>query len=258
MTKTTKTRTRAVAKTQSRARSGAAQAVPTTMLQLLQAAVTSPDVSVEKMRDLFELSRSVELDNDKREFHARMAQLQAEIAPIAADAANPQTHSKYASYVALDRALRPHYTRHGFSVRFDSEPSAKGEMYTRVLCIVSYGAYEQISGVDMPISTKGAKGGDVMTLIHASQSTISYGRRSALGMAFNLAVEKDDDGNAATIRTVTASQIAQLVEESEGRDTSALFTAKGITDWSELPQAEFNKTMAWMKAKKETTREQAS
>ena len=49
----------------------------------------------------------------------------------------------------------------------------------------------------MPADGKGAKGGDVMSRTHAAASAISYGMRYLLVMAFNLAIDRDDDGNAA-------------------------------------------------------------
>jgi hypothetical protein len=49
----------------------------------------------------------------------------------------------------------------------------------------------------MPVDGKGARGGDVMTKTHAMGSGISYGMRYLLRMIFNLAIDQDDDGNAA-------------------------------------------------------------
>jgi hypothetical protein len=51
--------------------------------------------------------------------------------------------------------------------------------------------------IDMPIDTKGARGGDVMTRTHATGSAFSYGKRYLLIGMFNLAIGDDDDGNAA-------------------------------------------------------------
>ena len=46
-------------------------------------------------------------DEAEQAFNEAMTRAQAEMRPVARDANNPQTRSKYASYVALDRALRP-------------------------------------------------------------------------------------------------------------------------------------------------------
>jgi hypothetical protein len=38
----------------------------------------------------------------------------------------------------------------------------------------------------------------MMTLTHATASATQYGKRYSLGMAFNISIDKDDDGNAAS------------------------------------------------------------
>jgi hypothetical protein len=49
----------------------------------------------------------------------------------------------------------------------------------------------------MPIDTKGARGGDVMTRTHATGSAYTYGKRYLLIGMFNLSIDDDDDGNSA-------------------------------------------------------------
>jgi hypothetical protein len=53
----------------------------------------------------------------------------------------------------------------------------------------------------MPIDTKGARGGDVMTRTHATGSAYTYGKRYLLIGMFNLAIGDDDDGNTAGRRS---------------------------------------------------------
>src|SRR4029079_17827861 len=69
--------------------------------------------------------------------------------------------------------------------------------WVRVLCYVTHNAgHSRTYHVDMPADGKGAKGGDVMTLTHASGAALSYGMRYLLKMVWNIAVGEDDrDGN---------------------------------------------------------------
>ncbi|MCC7186767.1 MAG: ERF family protein, partial [Acidobacteria bacterium] len=129
-------------------------------------------------------------------FNAAMSAAQSEMRSVAADATNPQTHSRYASYEALDRALRPLYTKHGFGLSFNTEDAAPD--YVRVVCYVSHlGGHTRPYRVDMPADGKGAKGGDVMTKTHAVGAAMSYGARYLLKLIWNVAVgEGDKDGNA--------------------------------------------------------------
>jgi hypothetical protein len=120
--------------------------------------------------------------------------------PVAADASNPQTKSKYASYAALDSVLRPIYTKHGFGLSFDTGEGAPTG-WVRVLCYVTHaGGHARTYHADMPADGKGAKGGDVMTITHAVGAAMSYGMRYLLKMIFNVAVGEDDrDGNAVQV-----------------------------------------------------------
>lgn len=60
---------------------------------------------------------------------------QAAMRPVATDMENSQTKSRYASYAALDRVLRPIYTNAGFSLTFNTAPGAP-EAHVRVTCTV--------------------------------------------------------------------------------------------------------------------------
>jgi hypothetical protein len=126
-----------------------------------------------------------------------MAAAQAEMEPIRFDSSNDQTRSRYASYAALDRTVRPIYTRHGFALSFNTADAALPEQ-ARIVCDVCHaGGHTRRYHIDMPVDGKGARGGDVMTKTHAMGSGISYGMRYLLRMIFNLAIDQDDDGNAA-------------------------------------------------------------
>jgi predicted DNA-binding protein len=180
------------------------------VLSMIERAARDPQVDIEKMRQLLQMRADEEARAVKREFNEALALVQAETMPVAADASNPQTHSKYASYYALDKALRPIYTKHGFALTFDTEPTATPEML-RVVCYLSRGGHTQRYQIDMPADGKGAKGGDVMTKTHATGSGITYGQRYLLKLIFNIAVGGDDDGNRATaIERLTQEQADAL------------------------------------------------
>jgi hypothetical protein len=158
-------------------------------------AAKDPTVDAGKVRELYLIAREIRQDEAMEAFNVAMSACQAEMRPIAADAENPQTHSRYATYAKLDRALRPIYTKHGFAISYDEADSDK-PAHVRVLAYVTRGAYTRIYRKDMPADGKGAKGGDVMTLTHASGAAGSYGSRYLLKGIFNVAVgEEDVDGN---------------------------------------------------------------
>lgn len=169
----------------------------TALLAVIARAASDPAVDLEKMERLLSLQERVMAKNAETDFNAAMRAAQAEMRPVAADADNKQTRSRYATYAALDRALRPVYTRHGFSISFDTGDSPADSIL--LLAYVSHsGGHTRTYRALMPADGKGAKGGDVMTRTHAVGSGMSYGMRYLLKMIFNVAVgEDDDDGNGA-------------------------------------------------------------
>lgn len=164
--------------------------------------VRDPAANVENVERLMALWERAEARKAERAFNVAMSACQGEMRAVSADAYNPQTRSKYASYEKLDAALRPIYTRHGLGVSFPGTGDSDLPEHVRVLCKVTHvGGHVEHYHIDMPADGKGAKGGDVMTKTHAVGSAVTYGMRYLLKMVFNVAIgEDDDDGNRAGSR----------------------------------------------------------
>lgn len=167
------------------------------LLQVIERAARDPSVDIVKLKELFAMRKEITLEAAEAAFNRAMNAAQAEMRPIAADADNPQTRSRYASYAQLDKALRPIYTKHGFAISYDETDCPKPD-YVRVVGYVSHsGGFTRTYRADMPADGKGAKGGDVMTKTHAAGAAKSYGKRYILKDIWNVAVGEDDtDGNA--------------------------------------------------------------
>jgi hypothetical protein len=128
-------------------------------------------------------------------FNDALSRIQAEVKRVAPDLQNPSTSSKYASYAAIDRVIRPIYTKECMSLSFSHADCPKPD-HVRVLCFASLGAYTRTYQIDMPSDGKGAKGGDVMTKTHATATADSYAKRYLVKDIFNIAIGEDDtDGN---------------------------------------------------------------
>lgn len=173
-------------------------------------------VDVDRIEKLLQMYERQIARKAQEAFNASMTDAQDEMRPISADAHNPQTKSRYASYAQLDRALRPIYTKHGFAISYDTAESPMAD-HVRVLAYVTHRAgHDRTYKVDMPNDGKGAKGGDVMTKTHATGAAMSYGMRYLLKMIFNVAVgEEDRDGN----------------EVRERRGAAPATKPKGYDDW---------------------------
>lgn len=179
-------------------REDAGHVVADPFLEMIERVAANPTAGVEMLERMLAMKERVEKRQAEQAFNAAMSAVQAAVSRIAADSNNPQTKSKYASYAALDRTLRPLYTAHGFAVSFDSGDGAP-EGQVRVLCYLSHrDGHTRTYHADIAADGKGAKGGDVMTKTHAIGSAFTYGQRYLLKLMFNVAIgEDDDDGNAA-------------------------------------------------------------
>lgn len=191
------------------------------VLAIIERAARDPSVDIGKMRELLAMRNEMMAFEAKREFQAAMNAAQTEMLPVAVNANNPQTKSRYATFEALDGALRPIYTKHGFSLSFGTAEGAPPE-HVRITCRVSHRAgHVETPHLDMPADGKGAKGGDVMTKTHATGAAITYGRRYLEGMIFNIAISRDDDGNGAKLppggtKTIDAETIDRAEAYADG------------------------------------------
>lgn len=165
-----------------------------TPMSLIQSAIMQ-GAGIDTIERLAKLQREMVEYDAKVAWNDAMERCQALMRPISADATNPQTKSRYASYAQLDRALRPIYSKEKFSLSFNTTDSPLPD-HVRVLCDVARGGHIRPYQIDIPADGKGAKGGDVMTKTHATGAATSYGMRYLLKMIFNVAVgESDSDGN---------------------------------------------------------------
>ncbi len=195
----------------------AVQPEPTTILNIIERASRDPNVDIDKMERLIAMQERIQSQRAQAEFDTAMADAQESMRAISPDKDNSQTKSKYATYAALDHAVRPIYSKHGFALSFNTGDAPK-ENEVRVLCTVSHrGGHRQAYKIDMPADGKGAQGANVMTRTHATGAAASYGQRYLLKMIFNLAVgDIDDDGNGAD------SDVERLVGADALRDAEGV------------------------------------
>ena len=208
------------------------------VLSVIMKASADPSTDVTKLERLLDMYERISAKNAETAFNDAMNKAQADMRHVSADSYNPQTRSHYASYAALDKALRPIYIKHGFSLSFDTADG--GAETVTVLCYVSHNAgHTRTYRAVMPADGKGAKGGDVMTKTHAAGAGMSYGMRYLLKMIFNVAVgEDDDDGNGASGQPADNGALAAFEEEHlAGLRSAALKGTQALSAaFSDLPK----------------------
>lgn len=202
-----------------------------TILSVIERIASDPNADIAKLEKMLDLQEKVLNRNAEMAFNVAMNETQAHMSPISADATNPQTKSRYASYAQLDKALRPIYSGNGFSLSFGTEPNAAPDMMT-IICDVSHrSGFTKRYQVQMPSDGKGAKGGDVMTKTHAAGSAMTYGMRYLLKLIFNVAIgENDDDGNGAEL-----DDLVEAVNNIKSAETIEALHATFKAMWNAYP-----------------------
>jgi hypothetical protein len=222
------------------------------VLDLIARAASDPNVDIDKMERLMKMHSDMVQRVAEQAFNTAMRTAQEKMKRVATDKDNSQTHSKYASYAALDRVMRPIYTADGFALSYDSGEGAPADC-VRVVCFVSHhDGYTRKYHVDMPADGKGAKGGDVMTKTHATGSAFTYGQRYLLKLIFNIAIgEDDDDGNAASNEPINTEQVKEIqaLIASTGADIPKFCKYMKVERIEEIPLGKFKNALAALNKK---------
>jgi hypothetical protein len=185
--------------------------------------LTSDDV--EKLQRMMTMQEELEKRQAATRYNENMSMAQGEMTRISKDSANPVTRSKYASLEALDEAIRPIYTKYGFSVSFNDETPDDRPDWLRLIALVSCGADTRRFTKWIPVSTTGIRGQQAMTPTHASVASVTYGRRTLLKMIFNLA-EEDTDGNLGSRLARTGGYTGTGTEQDLPQDALRKTEAK--------------------------------
>jgi opacity protein-like surface antigen len=168
------------------------------IFQIIARAASDPAVDIDKMERLIAMQERMQAKAARLDYDNAMSTAQTGMKAVRADSSNPSTKSMYASYAALDKAIRPTYSANGFALSFDTAEGAPDNC-VRIVCKIAHrGGHREVHHIDMPADGKGARGNDVMTRTHATGAAITYGKRYLLGMIFNIAIGEDDDGNGAS------------------------------------------------------------
>jgi hypothetical protein len=218
---------------------------PTSLLDIILVAGSDPNFDVEKFRSLVAIQREEQDRQDARTerdaalaaeaaFDAALSEVQGKISVIGVNQYNSQTKSSYADYAALDRVIKPIYSPAGFSLSFDEEDSPKPE-HIRIVCWVTHVApgakrsHKRKYHADMPSDGKGARGGDVMSKTHAAGAAFTYGKRYVAGNVFNIAIGRDNDGNAPPVaKAADARPQPGTISADQAEQIRSLLQQKGV------------------------------
>ncbi len=211
----------------------------------------SPSPSHEVLRVLFDARQVEATEHQRMEFDRAMADAQAEMQPVLRDGINRERNSRHARLEAIDAAIRPIYTRHGFALTFDNPEESDAAI--TVICTVSHsGGYQKSFRLAGGRDDRGLKETVNKTPIQAVGSTVSYLRRYLTCMVFNVTMTNDDiDGNIpAPISVAQWRELQDLVTET-ATDMPKFLAYLRVPDLAELPAAAFQQAKVALMRKME-------
>ena len=227
------------------------------ILAMISRAAENPATDISKLKELLALEREVRQERAAGSFAEDMRKAPSEMAPVVRDAENTHTKSKYARLETIDAEIRPIYTRHGFSLTFNSVPAASGLTITcEVLHSSGHCKRYELSGA---LDTAGAKGTDNKTSIQGLGSTASYLRRYLTCLIFNITLKNEDrDGNAMGF--ITEQQVNTILDMFTACDMDLASQSKFLDfvnaeTVNEIPRRNYEKGMVALRTKLRKLRE---
>ena len=170
------------------------QPPPDSLSQALERLARDTSIPTERITELYRLAEHREQTLLRRAFNLAMNALQRDITQIQKDKPNPAFNSAYATEDQIDRAARPIYVKHGFTIRYGTEkPETPGNI--RVICIVSHndGYFEE-----HPLEAPAVPANRGVTQLQAVGGTVTYLKRTLIRAVLNLVTADDptdNDGN---------------------------------------------------------------
>jgi hypothetical protein len=226
------------------------------ILTVIERAARDPNVDIDKLERLLSMKERLDAAEAERQFSAARAAAKAEIEPLAKNRLNKHNGAKYADLVALADSLDPIISKHGFSMSFWPEDSDRDGFERIGVELRHANGFSQSRSFHVPSDGIGLKGNANKTAVQSFGSTMSYGRRYAKLMIWDVATFDDNDGNAIRPREtvpaeLTASQakaIRELIQQT-GTDEAKFLVAAKAESIEGIKPADFPRLEGLLKRK---------
>jgi hypothetical protein len=222
---------------------------PQSLLPAIIGLAKDPAMDADKLERLLAMQERMEARQAEREFNAAFVQMAPKLPRIKKDGTlqypvnknepegRQKVISRYATWEAIDSAIRQVLSDHGFSLSFTSELTATGIPYMIAILRHSAGHSTKTPGPPLPCDSSGGKNN-----IQGWGSAMQYGKRYAATAALNLVTEnEDDDGKLAGMAFLRDEQIAELRRLIEETDTNErrFLDIFGVADLTSIEQGAF-------------------
>lgn len=173
------------------------------MLALIFKAASDPICNTANMKDLIAMVERMDAVKRETAFNEALVRVQSDMPQIDQRGKMDRGPGKgvipYALLEDIDKQIRPIYSAEGFAIAWDCQPQADGRLLVSGQLKHRMG-HSQSFSIVMPLDPSGGKTGP-----QSVTSAISYAKRTALKMIFNI-IERGTDKNGADIQAITQSQ----------------------------------------------------
>lgn len=221
------------------------------MLQLIERMAMNPEINIERVQQLIAMQERMEerqfARNSKMAYDEAFATMQGELPIIEEDKEHGGTKSTYATFDAINQAIRPALSANGFSLKFRIHQEAAKVSITGILA--HRGGYSEETTIELPIDTGGQKNN-----VQAIGSTQSYGQRYVTKALLSLSSRKSDDdngdkaGGGALIESEQFAKITTLLRDT-GSDLAKFLGFFKIETVADLPAKRFGEAIAMLERK---------
>jgi hypothetical protein len=215
---------------------GEIQIQPANLLQALVQVATTPGISIDVIERMVALQERQEARQAQTAFMDAMADCQKEMPQIQKDGrimVKGSERSRFALHEDIDTAVRPIYTKYGFSVGYGTVPK-NGKL--EVSCTVSHRAgHAKTEAIELPIDAS-----DYRSEVQSVGSTVTYGKRQLLTMMFNIVTRgADNDGHGGDVKiTEDQARDLQVLMDEVKQDVPRFLKYFEIEKVSDLPAKE--------------------
>lgn len=171
------------------------------LMAMIERVASNPEIDLDRFDRLIKMRNDLADRENKAAYAASMSRAQGRMGPVVATLRNDQTKSNYADLAAIAEAITPIYTEEGLSISFSTIPSEPDHQGIQAEVFHASG-YSRIYDFQVPLDGAGIRGNANKTATHAYGSTLTYGRRYAKLMIFDIATKDDKDGNQSKKETI--------------------------------------------------------
>jgi hypothetical protein len=220
-------------------------------LAMIAAAARDPNVDIAKMQALLQMREKLMAQEAERAYTEAMNHVQSAVPPIYKQRkiiAKGTLRSKYASLEDIDKVLRPLMIEAGFSISYSTDDvPPKG--IRLILTVKHHAGHSEQFDLVLPLDKS-----EFRSETQNVASTVSFGRRILLCLAFNvITLETDTDGNPPGdfIAQEQALTIFALLRDCRINAKDEKFLAwAGADSVEHIHRSEYNRVVANLEERK--------